>query len=217
MLTDDFLETQRQLSDKEKWSISTGSISKSELDMLIPALVQGSYVDPQIAKHISFRHRATCDTYLSQIIRVFVRQLSFTQDIVADEDHVARYATEEWTPTLEDFRYDWKRPATSDLNKEAIWVITKGILENVAAGNYVESLLGGTPRFPDLNRKVKGHFRYLSRKINKANGEAGGDIETETVARATARRRNRRRAVRVTTGSLSITHLMSFAEIYAED
>ena len=196
------LETQPHLSEEEKWRISTGHISKRDLDMLIPALVQGSYVDPRIAKHISFHHRTARDTYLSHIIRVFVQQLANTQDIVADDNHVTRCAAGAWTPTLKDFRYDWKRPISSDLNSKAIWEITRGILDNFAQGNYVESLLDETLTFPDLNGRVKDHFRYLSKRINKAGGDPDGGIETEIEAKAKIRCRSRRRLVCATIGLL---------------
>jgi len=86
----------------------------------------------------------------------------------------------------------------------------------MAAGKYVESLLGGTVSFPDLNGRVKGHFRYLSKKIKKASSEVNGGIKAETVARAKAHHHSCRRVVCVTTGLLCITHLMSLAEIHTE-
>ena len=133
--------------------------------MLLPATAQGSYVNPRISKHIPFHHRPVRDNYLSYIIRTFIQKLSLTQNIVTNDHDVARFATGEWAPTLEDFRYDWTQSTAAGLNIQAIRVITEGILGDFTAGNYPETALDGAPTFPELNRKVKTHIRYLTKKI----------------------------------------------------
>jgi hypothetical protein len=90
---------------RKNGAFPSGQISKREPDMLRRALAQGSYVDPQIDKHITFHHWAVRNTYPRYIIRAFVQQLSLTQDIVASDHDVARYATGEWTPTIKDIRH----------------------------------------------------------------------------------------------------------------
>lgn len=165
--------------------------------MLIPALRQGSYVDPQIAKHIPFHHRTIHDTSLSYI-RTFVQQLSLTQDIIANNHDVARYATSEWTPTLEDFRYDWTQPITSSLNAEAIRVIAVGILSDFTQGNYIETALDGAPTFPDLYQRVQSHFRYLRKKVKATKSRGGEGTEARAIAKRKVRLRHRCKAVRAT-------------------
>ena len=205
MLTDELLETELRLSPADKWRISSGEISKRELEELLPATVQGSYINPRIAKHIPFHHRPVRDNYLSYIIRTFIQKLSLTQNIVANDHDVARFATGEWAPTLEDFRYDWTQSTTAGLNAEAVRVITEGILGDFTAGNYLETALDGAPTFPELNGKVKTHIRYLTKKIKKVNSETDGDIETDIPARSKARRCHRRRQVRAAHW-ITVTH-----------
>lgn len=206
VLSDELLETHLQLSPEEVWRITSGQITLNELDTLIPALIQGSHVDPKIAKHIPFQHRAVRDTYMSHIIRTFIQQLSLTQDIAANNHDVVRYANGEWTPTLEDFRYDFTQNITSNLNVEATRVITEGILREFTAGEHNEAALDGELAFPELNRRVKSHFRYLSTKVNMVDSTADGGIEAKITAKEKGRLCYRRNAV-CATHYVTVNHI----------
>lgn len=153
-------------------------------------------MDPQVAKHVSYRHRPLPDSYLSTAIRKFVEQLCQSQDITANEDHIARHSTGTWAPTLEDFRFDWTGTCGTALNKAAIHVVTQGILDDIAKGRYIEMLVDTTLTFPSLRRKVRGHFEYLRRKVQKANAENDKGIEADVDAKQRIRRRERRKGVR---------------------
>lgn len=194
-LTDAFFDTQPHLSAEQKWSIVTGRVSRRELDTLLPPLIQGTYTDPQIAKHISTRHRSLDNAYLSTVIRGFVERLCLNHDITANADHITRHANGIWAPTLEDFRFDWTGPSSTPLNTAAIQVVTKGILDDIAKGHYVSNLLDETLTFPLLRRKVQDHFKYLRRKVQRANAENDEGIEADVGKKQNSRRRDRRRGV----------------------